>query len=138
MAEIDIVGLKALLVDDEETMRQLIVRFLAALGIEDVVEARDGEDALDKFSRVKSTFDIVICDIAMPRMGGIEFVTRLRAATDIPDSDVPVVMLTGHGDVEVVEAAIETGIQGYVVKPVSKATLGPRIAAAVAAKPRSR
>ena len=129
--EFDFSGLRILIIDDERVMRQLLTRFLAQLEIYDVITASDGFEALNKFSTTKENFDLVICDIGMPNMNGLDFVKRLRASTDLLDYDVPVLMVTGHSDSEIVQDAVKAGIQGFLVKPITKKALASRIAAAL-------
>jgi two-component system chemotaxis response regulator CheY len=70
---------------------------------------------------------VVICDLEMPRMGGLDLLHALRTATGNPLADLPVLVLTGHREADVVKRAIAYGISGYLVKPVSKADLMKRL-----------
>ncbi len=131
MADADITKLRVLVVDDEPFLRQLVERILYELGITQVTAATDGSDVLSKFSTALVNFDLVICDLEMPNMDGYEFVRRLRAKTELPDSNVPVLIVTGHSEEDSVQRAVDTGIHGYLVKPISKQALEKRIIAAV-------
>ena len=135
MLEIDISKLSVLVVDDESFMRQLIVRLVNDLSIRNVTTANDGADAMTKFSGSKRNFDIVICDLEMPKMDGFAFVRQLRARTEIPCHDVPVLIVTGHSEEESIQAAVKSGIHGFLVKPVSKQALESRIRAAMKSGP---
>jgi two-component system chemotaxis response regulator CheY len=120
-------GLKVLLVDDEPFIRSTIRAVLRAIDRFEVKEADDGDTALDLVQAFKP--DIVLCDIAMPRMGGLQFVQRLRK---LPAGDVrliPVVVLTGFADETIVHDAIRLQISGFLVKPISPKSLGASLRA---------
>ncbi len=121
-------SLNILVIDDEPFIRNLIARLLRDLGVRKVVEAKDGAEGLNK---VSLHIDLIICDLEMPNMDGFEFVRQLRTLDSIPKPTVPVLILTGHGDENSVRGAIDLGINGYLVKPVSKQALESRISKAV-------
>ncbi len=131
MADIDFTKLRILIVDDEPFMRKLIIRVLYELEIERVAEAGDGAEALEKVKDAMNALDLIICDLEMPNMDGFEFVKRLREMTGFPNADIPVLIVTGHSEPESVKSAVEAGIHGYLVKPVSKQSLEKRIVAAL-------
>ena len=131
MADIDINNLRILVIDDEPFMRKLIIRVLYELEIVRVAEAGDGAEALEKVKDAMNALDLIICDLEMPNMDGFEFVKRLREMTGFPNADIPVLIVTGHSDPESVKSAVEAGIHGYLVKPVSKQALEKRIVAAL-------
>jgi len=89
-----------LIVDDERAIRNVLKDILGNEGYK-VEEATDGEDALKKFSA--TTYDLVLCDIKMPKLDGIEF---LQKATEI-NPDVPVIMISGHGNIETAVDAVK-------------------------------
>ncbi len=131
MADIDFAKLRVLIVDDEPFMCKLLTRILGELEIQTITEAADGAQALTKFSNARNDFDLVICDLEMPNMDGFEFVRRLREKKYLPNSNVPILIVTGHSDPESVQSAVKAGIHGYLIKPVSKQELEKRIAAAL-------
>ncbi len=131
MADIDIKNLRILVIDDEPFLRKLIIRVLYELEIERITEADDGAEALSKIDDSANDFDLIICDLEMPNMDGFEFVRKLREKTPSPNADVPVLIVTGHSEPESVQSAVEAGIHGYLVKPVSKQALEKRIVAAL-------
>ena len=133
--DFDITRLRILVIDDELFMRQLTHRVLDEIGIYQVTAAEDGFDALTKFSTTRKNFDLVICDLEMPNMDGIEFVSRLRHNSKLPNSNVPVLIVTGLSGEDSVLSAIESGIHGYLVKPISKLALENRITAAMTSPP---
>ncbi|WP_376960018.1 response regulator [Azospirillum sp. A26] len=119
--------LGVLLVEDDDFTRRLIYRLLHDIGLRTVFEASDGIKALEMLRVNSEDIDLVICDLEMPRMGGLDLLHALRTATGNPLADLPVLVLTGHREADVVKRAIAYGISGYLVKPVSKADLMKRL-----------
>jgi two-component system chemotaxis response regulator CheY len=99
---------KVLVIDDSQVVRLQVSRVLVTAGYS-VIEACDGQDALDKVTS-HPELALVLCDINMPRMNGIEFLERLRPR-------VPVVMLTTEGQLELRQRAKALGAQGWIKKP---------------------
>lgn len=107
-------GRRILLVDDETSIVETIGSFLRDLGHE-VTGAVDGVEALELLAR--GSFDVIISDIRMPRVGGMELLTRLRAGGDA----TPFILVSGHREEEV---AVTTGpTVAYLRKPVRLADL---------------
>jgi two-component system chemotaxis response regulator CheY len=106
-------AMNVLIVDDTAMVRVLVKRNLIALGLraEEILEAEDGEKGLARFK----TFQCrgIITDMRMPVMDGLEFVKEVRKL----DCEVPIVMLTSANDREDVVAAIESGVNDYLIKP---------------------
>jgi len=102
---------KILVIDDSMMVRQQIGRTLTGAGFA-VVEATDGADALQKLAAAPET-KLIVCDVNMPRMGGIEFLEQANAK----GSKVPVVMLTTEGQPELIQRAKALGAKGWIVKP---------------------
>jgi len=127
----DFTKLDVLVIDDESFMRKLIIRILNELGTTRVVEAGDGQDGLEKVQNAKKSFDIILCDLEMPVMDGLKFVETLRARVNPALRDIPVLVVTGHSDEENVYDAVALGINGFLVKPISKQALESRMAAAI-------
>lgn len=123
--------LGVLLIEDDGFTRRLVSRLLQDLNVRMVWEAADGMQALEILRDQQDNIDIAICDLEMPRMGGLDLLHALRTATGNPLADLPVVVLTAHRDAETVKRAIAYGISGYLVKPVSKADLVKRLSFAV-------
>ncbi len=109
--------LKILLVDDNQHMRVLLVEVLRAIGVKDVFEAADGAEAL-KTLRTNS-IDIVITDLAMQPLDGIDFVRLVRNSKDSPNPMVPVIMITGHSTLRRVAEARDVGVNEFLSKPVT-------------------
>lgn len=107
-----------LVVDDSATMRQLLCMTLTKVdGItqENITEAFDGEDALNKVR--SQNFDLVLTDIRMPRMDGLEFIRAVRA--ELKDSKLPIIIISTKGADEDVKLGMSLGASGYLSKPIS-------------------
>ena len=128
-------NLHVLVIDDEEFIRKLIVRLLYEMGVSDLIEAKDGAEALGLVKQMRKKVDIIICDLEMPNMSGLEFVHHLRNDPDVAVPDTPVLILTGHSQEENVQGAVELGIHGFLTKPISKGLLEKRIASALTSSP---
>jgi two-component system, chemotaxis family, chemotaxis protein CheY len=125
-------GIKILVVDDESFMRTTIKAVLRAAGRFDVLEADDGDVALGEVERWKP--DVVLCDITMPRMGGLRFVELLRRHPEAAMRETPVIILTGRAEVTTVVAASKLQINGYLVKPVSPKQIAAQLQKTFAAR----
>ena len=108
-------SLRALIVDDSSVMRKIIERSLrqAGLGIAAVLEAGNGADALTLLA--ENRVDLILCDINMPVMDGLEFVKQLKGVANA--RRVPVVMITTEGSESHVVQALSNGARGYIRKP---------------------
>jgi CheY-like chemotaxis protein len=109
--------LKILLVDDNHHMRLLLTEILRAIGVKEVFEAPNGAEALRILG--KSPIDIVMTDLAMQPLDGIDFVRRLRNAANSPNPMVPVIMITGHSTLRRVAEARDVGVTEFLSKPVT-------------------
>jgi len=99
-----------LIIDDEKAIRKTLTEILSYEGYK-IDEAGDGEEGLQKFT--DKTYDVVLCDIKMPKMDGIEF---LEKAKEI-NPDIPVIMISGHGNIDTAVEAVKTGAFDYISKP---------------------
>ena len=117
--------LNVLIVDDDRHMRMLIRNMLFALGVKDVAEASDGKTAFKEMQDFHS--DLMLVDLKMEPIGGLEFVRRLRADTKNPYRFVPVIMITAYADLNTVAMARDVGITEFMAKPISAADLEKRI-----------
>ena len=114
--------LKILVVDDESRMRKLVRDFLVKQDYE-VLEARDGEEALDIFYMEKD-MALVILDVMMPKMDGWQVCREIRN-----HSKVPIIMLTAKGDEQDELQGFELGVDEYITKPFSPKILVARVEA---------
>ncbi|MBX5437943.1 MAG: sigma-54-dependent Fis family transcriptional regulator [Thermoflavifilum sp.] len=99
-----------LVIDDEKAIRKTLHDILSYEGYQ-VEEAADGEQGLSMFKN--KTYDAVLCDIKMPKIDGIEWLTRAREI----NPDVPVIMISGHGNIETAVDAVKKGAFDYIAKP---------------------
>ncbi|HSD23269.1 MAG TPA: response regulator transcription factor [Solirubrobacterales bacterium] len=114
---------RILLVDDEQAVQTLLTYPLRKEGYE-VVGAMDGQEALDRFGEER--FDLVVLDIMLPKLDGIEVCRRLRTR-----SQVPIIMLTAKGDEIDKVAGLEMGADDYITKPFSVREFRSRVKAAL-------
>ena len=112
-----------LIVDDEARMRKLIKDFLVAKNYK-IIEAKDGEEALDIFEANKEKINLVLLDIMMPKIDGWTVLRKIRQ-----ESKVPVVMLTARGEEQDELFGFELGVDEYISKPFSPKILVARIQA---------
>jgi two-component system, chemotaxis family, chemotaxis protein CheY len=107
--------MRALIVDDSSVMRKIVERSLRQAGIEleKVVEAGNGAEGLAALGKEK--VDLILCDINMPVMDGLEFVKSLGTVENA--KNVPVVMITTEGSETYVVQALSAGARGYIRKP---------------------
>ena len=134
MSELKFEAVNILVIDDEPFMRQLIIRVLAELGITRIDTAEDGADGMGKLTIVRHPYDVIICDLEMPVMNGLQFVKRLRQMERTDLAQIPVLIVTGHSDEKNVQNAIKLGIQGFLIKPISKAAMEKRLTIALTGK----
>jgi len=99
-----------LVIDDERAIRNVLKDILGNEGYK-TEEAADGEEGLKKFQA--GSFDVVLCDIKMPKMDGLEF---LQKATE-SNPDTPIIMISGHGNIETAVEAVKKGAYDYISKP---------------------
>ncbi len=113
--------MKVLLVDDSSTMRIIQHRSLTALGVEDIVEATHGRQALELFDA--ASFDLIFSDWNMPVMNGLDFLKEIR----LRDKEIPFVMITTEAERARIAAAIQAGCSDYLVKPFSRDRLKAKL-----------
>jgi two-component system chemotaxis response regulator CheY len=104
---------KILIIDDSATVRQQVRSALAPAGFE-IVEATDGVEGLETIS-TRADLAAVLCDVNMPRMGGLQMLELAKAQGRL--GGLPVVMLTTEGQPELVQQAKAVGAKGWIVKP---------------------
>jgi len=119
-------GKSALVIDDELMMRRLVGQLLAEIGFKTIVYAEDGAEGLKTLEN-NDAIDIVICDLEMPLIGGLEFLNMLRSSSYIRDPNMPVVVVTGHSEEQNVHKAVKIGVHGFLVKPISRKNLESRV-----------
>jgi len=115
--------MKILVVDDFSTMRRIIKNLLRDLGFNNTQEADDGSTALPMLQN--GDFDFVVTDWNMPGMQGIDLLKAIRADEKL--KGIPVLMVTAESKREQIIAAAQAGVNGYVVKPFTAATLKEKL-----------
>jgi len=116
-------NMKILVVDDFSTMRRIIKNLLKDLGFGNIQEADDGNTALPMLQN--GDFDFVVTDWNMPGMQGIDLLRAIRADDNL--KHLPVLMVTAEAKKEQIVAAAQAGVNGYVVKPFTAATLKEKL-----------
>jgi two-component system chemotaxis response regulator CheY len=115
--------MKILVVDDFSTMRRIIKNLLKDLGFANIQEADDGSTALPMLQQ--GDFDFVVTDWNMPGMQGIDLLRAIRADANL--KHIPVLMVTAEAKKEQIVAAAQAGVNGYVIKPFTAATLKEKL-----------
>ncbi len=115
--------MKILIVDDFSTMRRIIKNLLRDLGFVNTVEADDGQTALPKLQA--GGIDFLVTDWNMPGMSGLELLKAVRADANL--AGLPVLMVTAEAKREQIVEAAQSGVNGYVIKPFTAATLQEKI-----------
>ena len=118
-----------LVVDDQQSMRQLACYTLEQIGVRNVIQAKDGNSALEAMQNNK--FDLVISDWNMDGMDGMDLLKTIRS--DPLQKKTPFIMATGQNSKEHVQEAIKAGVNNYIVKPFSAKVLKDKIEAVVGA-----
>jgi CheY-like chemotaxis protein len=119
-------NLKTLIVEDSGHMRGLLRNLLNDIGIRDMAEAPDGGSAIRVLRDRKC--DLILSDMAMAPMDGIEFTRRIRSGEAGADPHVPIIMITGHTERHRVEMARDAGVTEFLAKPVTAQSLRSRLA----------
>jgi DNA-binding response OmpR family regulator len=122
-------ALRVLVVDDDHYMRKVVRTMLNAIGVKTVFEAPDGVEGLESIRQ--NNPNLVIVDWEMPVLDGAQFVRMVRTPGKFPMPDVPIIMLSGHGDRWRVVEAARIGAHEYLLKPVSTKSLLDRIVAII-------
>ena len=117
--------MRFLIVDDSSTMRRIIINTLNKLGHQDVPEAGNGKEGLERLTA--GPVDMIITDWNMPEMSGIEFIRAVRASSNV--KDVPVLMVTTNAAKDDIVEALKAGVNSYVVKPFTPDTMKEKIEA---------
>ena len=110
-----------LVVDDEQRMRKLIKDFLTAKGYK-ILEAEDGEKALEVYEKNKNQINLILLDVMMPKLDGWSVLRQIRQ-----DSKVPIIMLTARGEEQDELFGFELGVDEYISKPFSPKILVARV-----------
>ncbi|GAA6170876.1 chemotaxis response regulator CheY [Colwellia sp. KU-HH00111] len=116
-------NMKVLVVDDFSTMRRIVKNLLRDLGFTNIQEADDGNTALPMLQG--GSFDFVVTDWNMPGMQGIDLLKAIRADASL--AHIPVLLITAEAKKEQIVMAAQAGVNGYIVKPFTAATLKTKL-----------
>ncbi|HXS07268.1 MAG TPA: response regulator [Rhizomicrobium sp.] len=119
-------ALKVLIVEDNQHMRVLLRSLLNSIGIREIHEAGNGVAALDVLKELKC--DLVLSDLAMKPMDGLEFTREIRLSKRSINPFMPIIMITGHTEKHRVEAARDAGVTEFLAKPITPHSLYSRLA----------
>jgi two-component system chemotaxis response regulator CheY len=119
------ISMRFLIVDDSSTMRRIIINTLNKLGHQDVQEAGNGKEGLERLT--SGSVDMIITDWNMPEMSGIDFIRAVRTSSNV--KDVPVLMVTTNAAKDDIVEALKAGVNSYVVKPFTPETMKEKIEA---------
>ena len=114
---------KILVVDDFSTMRRIVKNILKQLGYENIDEAEDGNQALNKIK--SGSYDFIVTDWNMPNLDGLELCKAVRA--DAATKDIPILFVTAEAQKENVITAVQAGASNYIVKPFTAEILKGKI-----------
>ena len=132
MSETQATWISVLVIDDHRTMREIVRRLLGQIGVQDVAGAEDGEAALERLRSPQAKEpDLIICDLHMDKMDGMDFCSKLRLVKNEVLRAIPVIILTGEQDIFVHDVTRQVGATMVLVKPISAGDLKAQIEAAV-------
>ena len=117
--------LRVLVVDDSSTIRSLMIRALAALGLSKISQASDGGEAWDILREGENEFDVVVSDWHMPRVSGLELLRKVRGNQRL--QRMPFLMVTTNDVLEDVGNALQEGVSSYVVKPFTPESVAEQL-----------
>lgn len=123
MTDADKIKIKILIVDDHPVTLTMLRKILKQLGFEDVVEANDGDVALEMANKEKPA--LIFTDLNMPVLSGIELIQRLRENEKM--KELPVIVVSGEAEYEMVKKAIKAGADNFIVKPFSPKIIREKI-----------
>lgn len=126
-------GKKFLVVDDENFSRSIIYNFCLSLGAAEAKRACNGAEGIE-ILLADPSIDLVICDVNMPVLNGLEMLQAIRTGFNGINHSLPVIMLTGNADAALVGGALALDCDSFLVKPVSKLALAERILLALKAE----
>lgn len=125
-------SLRVLVVDDHATMRHIVRSLLAQGDIHDVEEAANGEQALERLLDPRlDELDVVICDLHMDNMDGLDFCQHVRMNKELGQKHIPIIILTGEKTDMVLETALQVGATKVLQKPVSAPDLLHEVGCAI-------
>jgi two-component system chemotaxis response regulator CheY len=124
MADRSYSHLSVIIVDDVRAMRTILRSMLRDLGIQNVAEAGDGAEALEILRGQRK--DLIITDLTMAPINGIEFARRLRQPKNL-NAFVPILMVSAHNEKTMIRDAIDAGISAFLLKPITPVALAEKL-----------
>lgn len=118
-------GIKALIVDDYQPMRNVLRMVLRDIGIREIEDAKNGREALSKLKDFRA--DVVITDYKMAPINGAELIRKIRAGYEGVDSHTPIIVVSAYTDMPVIQKARDAGMTEFLAKPVSTKLLYMRL-----------
>ncbi|RPI75049.1 MAG: response regulator [Desulfobacteraceae bacterium] len=116
-------SIKVLIVDDFATMRRIVKGVLKQLGFNNIIEAEDGNAALEELRKDK--FGLIVSDWNMPNMSGLDLLKAVRGDANL--KGIPFLMVTAEGQKENVVEAVKSGVSNYIVKPFTPETFNEKL-----------
>jgi two-component system chemotaxis response regulator CheY len=116
-------SMKVLVVDDFATMRRIVKGVLKQLGFSDIIEAENGNSALDELRKEK--VGLIVSDWNMPKMTGLDLLKAVREDEKL--KSIPFIMVTAEGQKENVLEAVKAGVSNYIVKPFTPETFNEKL-----------
>jgi|WetSurMetagenome_2_1015567.scaffolds.fasta_scaffold106014_2 two-component system, chemotaxis family, chemotaxis protein CheY len=117
------IKIKVLIVDDHPLTLSMLSQIMKQLGFNEVREANDGNLALEILD--KEDIKLVFTDLNMPNMSGIEVIQRIRGKAET--RELPVIVVSGEGDQDIVVSAMQAGADSFIVKPFAAQTIKEKI-----------
>jgi CheY-like chemotaxis protein len=122
-------NVRVLVVEDNQHMARLVRTLMVSIGLRNVEITKDGTEALE--SMQNSHFDLMITDLAMRPIDGLEMTKMIRTSADSPNPTIPIIMMTGHSERHLVEEARDVGTNEFLCKPLTAQNLYSRIVAVI-------
>jgi two-component system, chemotaxis family, chemotaxis protein CheY len=114
-----------LLVDDSKLSRKIQRRVLSEIGVTSILEAKDGQDALNTLKEVNYQVDVILTDWNMPVLDGLGFIKKLREKAE--GKEIPIIVVSSEGEREKIIHALKMGANSYVTKPFRKEVLARKV-----------
>ncbi len=124
-------SLKALVIDDQHSMRSILLALLRKLNITQVKEAENGERAVEMLLKDSEKPDFILCDLYMDKGGGIDFINQIRRQDALKNLNIPVILLTGESDPMILNVGRQVGAAAILKKPCSLNELAKTIGGVV-------
>lgn len=119
-------SIRILVVDDVQTINKAIVSVLKSIGFENIVSAHDGQEAMNiLLENTDMPFQLIFADINMPKMNGIEMVTKIRSTPEYSESKI--IMISTEDQVETILNCVSAGADSYLLKPIERNILIDRV-----------